>query len=56
MHDVIEDFNFLNPIILSTQTDENIMKASYDFSLTYKDDINSDFSTTNVIIKIIYKI
>lgn len=43
MHDVIEDFNFLNPIILSTQTDENIMKASYDFCLTYKDDINSDF-------------
>lgn len=28
MHDVIEDFNFLNPIILSTQTQENIMKAS----------------------------
>lgn len=43
MHDVIEDFNFLNPIILSTQTEENIMKASYDFCLTYKDDINSDF-------------
>jgi hypothetical protein len=26
MHNVIEDFNFLNPIILSSQIDKNIIK------------------------------
>lgn len=43
INDVLEDFSFLNTIILSTQTDENVMKAPYNFRLTYKNYINSDF-------------
>lgn len=55
MHDILENFNFLNPTIFLRQTDENIIKGSYDFCSTYKNDINSDFPRQMVSIKTVIK-
>lgn len=55
MHDVLEDFNFLNPTILSTQTDKYIIKSSYDFCVTYKDDVSSDFPRQMLSLKTVIK-
>lgn len=55
MHGILEDFNFLNPTILLRQTDENIIKGSYDFCSTYENDISSDFPRQTVSIKTVIK-
>lgn len=48
---VVENFDFLNPSILVNSTEDNIMKASYDFIQYYNTDISSDFTRQLLSIK-----
>jgi len=43
MDNVCTTFDFLYPNNLLCLTEDNIVKESYDFIETYKDDISSDF-------------
>lgn len=55
MHDILKDLIFLSPIILSTQTDENIIKGSDDFCSIFNDNINSEFPQQMLSIKTVIK-
>ncbi|XP_025405165.1 zinc finger MYM-type protein 1-like [Sipha flava] len=51
MKTVCNDFIILMPEILTSMSDELIVKSSYDFINKYKEDISSDFTRQLIIIK-----
>lgn len=52
MKTVCDNFDILMPEILTSMSDEFIVKSSYDFITKYKDDISPDFTRQLIIINI----
>lgn len=55
MDNVCKTFDFLNPNNLLCLREDNIVKESYDFIQTYKDDISSDFTSQILSLKELIK-
>lgn len=48
---VVDKFNFLNPHVILLSSEDNLVKATYDFILYYKKDISSDFTRQMLSLK-----
>lgn len=54
LQDVVDKFNFLLPQNILNFNEDNLVKATYDFILFYKNDISSDFTRQVLSIKEIF--
>ncbi|CAI6374849.1 unnamed protein product [Macrosiphum euphorbiae] len=48
---VVDKFNFLNPHVILQSSEDNLVKATYDFILYYEKDISSDFTRQMLSLK-----
>lgn len=48
---VVDEFNFLNPHVILQSSEDNLVKATYDFILYYEKDISSDFTRQMLSLK-----
>lgn len=51
LQEVVDKFNFLQPQNMLQFSEDNLVKATYDFIIFYEKDINSDFTRQVLSIK-----